>query len=595
MRTEIRSMLASLVLGTAVAGCRDAGLPSGAGGADPGPARLDVAPGQELLASEGPIQTLFHEDSFVAATGAVLRNDYVSDVTGAIVANENGITMSPAHGRGGFPVDWPEVLQGWSYAVNDVEHLDVLLDAPVRAFGIRFQDQWFDGPPVSRGGPSSDSRFTITLKLGTTVVGWFKVDPPMDQQFFIGFAAELPFDRVEFREEAADGGPPLIEDDYFGWIYTGDAVPSDTDGDGVRDALDNCPGASNPDQADGDGDGIGDACDNRAPAAVPGGPYVGTEGSPVHFDGGASSDPDGDALAYAWSFGDGGTASGAAVQHAYAQDGAYTVRLTVRDPDGASHEAATTVTIANVAPSVNALTAPVAPVPVGAAVEVRAQFTDPGVLDSHTATIDWGDGSTSAAAVDGSAAAGEASGSHTYAAPGVYTVAVRVMDGDGGVSAPAVHRYVVVYEVTGRFVTGAGWIESPAGAYAPQPALTGRAHFGFSTRYRNGATVPSGNTQFRLQAAGLDFRATEYEWLVVAGSRAQFKGSGTIDGVGGYGFFLVAVDGDVNGGADRFRIRIWRKAADGSEGAVVYDNHAGERLDSSAATVIDAGSVQIHR
>jgi len=36
---------------------------------------------------------------------------------------------------------------------------------------------------------------------------------------------------------------------------------NDTDGDGVADSVDNCPGESNPDQADGDNDGIGDVCD----------------------------------------------------------------------------------------------------------------------------------------------------------------------------------------------------------------------------------------------------------------------------------------------------------------------------------------------
>jgi hypothetical protein len=35
----------------------------------------------------------------------------------------------------------------------------------------------------------------------------------------------------------------------------------DTDGDGIPDGMDNCPGAHNPDQADQDGDGTGDACD----------------------------------------------------------------------------------------------------------------------------------------------------------------------------------------------------------------------------------------------------------------------------------------------------------------------------------------------
>lgn len=35
----------------------------------------------------------------------------------------------------------------------------------------------------------------------------------------------------------------------------------DTDGDGIPDALDNCPTVVNPPQADTDGDGVGDACD----------------------------------------------------------------------------------------------------------------------------------------------------------------------------------------------------------------------------------------------------------------------------------------------------------------------------------------------
>lgn len=77
---------------------------------------------------------------------------------------------------------------------------------------------------------------------------------------------------------------------------------------------------------------------NQPPTSHPGGPYSGTAGQELSFDGSASSDPDaGDTLAYEWQFGDGGTATGATVAHTYATAGTYTASLTVRDGDGASH------------------------------------------------------------------------------------------------------------------------------------------------------------------------------------------------------------------------------------------------------------------
>ena len=41
--------------------------------------------------------------------------------------------------------------------------------------------------------------------------------------------------------------------------------------------------------------------------------------------------------------------------------------------------------------------------------------------------------------------------------------------------------------------------------------------FGFVARYHPGASVPSGNTEFQFHAAGLKFKSTSYEWLVVSG------------------------------------------------------------------------------
>ena len=75
------------------------------------------------------------------------------------------------------------------------------------------------------------------------------------------------------------------------------------------------------------------------------------EGASVSLSASGSTDADGDALTYAWSFGDGTTGSGATVTKRWADDGGYTVSVVVTGPGGASSTATTTATIANVSPS----------------------------------------------------------------------------------------------------------------------------------------------------------------------------------------------------------------------------------------------------
>jgi PKD repeat protein len=81
---------------------------------------------------------------------------------------------------------------------------------------------------------------------------------------------------------------------------------------------------------------------NQAPTADPNGPYTGTVGVPVTFDGSGSSDPDGTIVSYDWDFGDGTTGTGVSPTYIYATDGAFTVTLTVTDNDGATSAPATT-------------------------------------------------------------------------------------------------------------------------------------------------------------------------------------------------------------------------------------------------------------
>jgi Domain of unknown function (DUF1929)/PKD domain len=69
-------------------------------------------------------------------------------------------------------------------------------------------------------------------------------------------------------------------------------------------------------------------------------------GSPVAFDGSASSEPGGSISAYTWSFGDGSAATGQTASHVYAAPGRYTVTLTVADALGQSASVSQSVTIA---------------------------------------------------------------------------------------------------------------------------------------------------------------------------------------------------------------------------------------------------------
>jgi hypothetical protein len=72
---------------------------------------------------------------------------------------------------------------------------------------------------------------------------------------------------------------------------------------------------------------------NRLPTADAGGPYSGVVGIPIQFDGRGSTDPDGDALIYYWTFGDGGASQEVSPSHTYTYAGIYAVQLYVRDID----------------------------------------------------------------------------------------------------------------------------------------------------------------------------------------------------------------------------------------------------------------------
>jgi hypothetical protein len=98
-----------------------------------------------------------------------------------------------------------------------------------------------------------------------------------------------------------------------------------------------------------------------------------------------------------------------------------------------------------------------------------------------------------------------------------------------------------------------------------------------------------------FQVANFNFHGDVYQWLVVAGAKAQYKGTGSVNGTSGYSFILTAVDSGISGGGsvDGFRIKIWNTATS----AIVYDNQLGGSDDFSASPVepISGGSIVIHK
>ncbi|TMB49197.1 MAG: PKD domain-containing protein, partial [Deltaproteobacteria bacterium] len=162
----------------------------------------------------------------------------------------------------------------------------------------------------------------------------------------------------------------------------------------------------------------------------------------IGFNGGGSFDPDGTLIAYAWTFGDGGSASGMVTSHTYTTPGTYSVILTVTDNSGLRSSDTAVVSVANRPPVANA--GPDQTASVGSAVTFSASGSDP---DGTVGSFSWDFG-------DGTSATG-ATVSHSYAAPGSYTATLTVMD-DRGARATDSALVTVTGSAAPRWVHGLG-------------------------------------------------------------------------------------------------------------------------------------------
>jgi hypothetical protein len=321
---------------------------------------------------------------------------------------------------------------------------------------------------------------------------------------------------------------------------------------------------------------------NAAPRVEAGEAVSTVEGSLVALQGSAV-DSDGDELSVQWTYApnsDVDAGAGCAFTNSSdlstgivcTDDGTYTATLTVTDGVNELVSDSTIVTVTNATPGLK-LEKPASGTlhAVNTELAIAASLTDAGANDSHSAVISWGDGTSSTVPVNGGAIAA----SHAYRVAGSYNIRIAAKDDDAAEASADVN--VLVYDAGAGFVTGGGTINSPAGSFKANPAVGGRANFGFNSKYLQGATVPTGQIQFVLHFADLNFHSSSHEWLIVSAGKAQFKGTGTVNGKPGYNFHVSITD---NKSGDTFRMTIW------DANSLVFD--------SGDQALLRGGSIVIH-
>jgi PKD repeat protein len=153
------------------------------------------------------------------------------------------------------------------------------------------------------------------------------------------------------------------------------------------------------------------------PTANPGGPYTGTQNSPIAFNGSASSDPNGLTLTYNWDFGDGTTGTDVGPTHAYPTGATYSIALTVWNGT-TSNTAGTTAKVTG--PTLLTVNAG-GPYSIPANKPLTLNGTNTSNPNSRQLSylLDFGDGATSVGAQP----------IHIYKTQGSYNVWLAVTDG----------------------------------------------------------------------------------------------------------------------------------------------------------------------
>jgi uncharacterized repeat protein (TIGR01451 family) len=169
-----------------------------------------------------------------------------------------------------------------------------------------------------------------------------------------------------------------------------------------------------------------------APVVDAGGPYSVVEGSSVQLDGSATGVP-ANGRTIEWDVSNGELDDSARLDPVFTgvDDGEFTASLSVTAAEATGIDLAD-VTVTNASPVIGSVVASPSGAAVGSPVSLGVEFTDPGVVDTHTVSVDWGDGTAADARPVQSFGGDTVDIEHTYAVAGSYRVTVTVTDDDGG-------------------------------------------------------------------------------------------------------------------------------------------------------------------
>ena len=173
---------------------------------------------------------------------------------------------------------------------------------------------------------------------------------------------------------------------------------------------------------------LSEIIENESPTADPGGPYYANVNNAITFDGSGSSDTDGTIAGYRWDWTNDGTydtdwLSSATTTHSYSSVGTYTVKLEVKDDDGATDNDTATATITSEG---EAIPTAEANGPYSGYVNHPISFSSAGSVGGSEGFITswyWTFGDE--------AVSSQQNPTHTYTSSGTFTVTLKVTNNYG--------------------------------------------------------------------------------------------------------------------------------------------------------------------